>query len=496
MKNYLLLEEEIKQVTRINNIITLLYWDLSTCMPVNAGTSRGEDIATLTTIVYDILRSDKIFDLIARAKEEIPQLDQWQTANLALIEKKAIESRCIDYSLQKKYILAATQGELVWRQAKKENNYELFKPYLQQILTCVKEIASTKSKILNCTMYDSLIDIYDCGRKVTEIKEIFSAIKKTIPNLIHKIVEKQRKEVILPITNKVSIAKQEQICKRIMQILGFDFTKGRLDQSAHPFCRGMFDDIRLTTRYNEDNFLTGIEATIHETGHALYEQDFIPKYRHQFVGQKRNMSLHESQSLLMEMQVGRSQEFVEFFAMILRDEFDFKGQEYSSDNLYKILNRVNPSLIRVYADEVTYPMHVILRFELEEALINGDITLDELPAYWNDGMKKYLGISPTSNSVGCMQDIHWSAGKFGYFPTYTIGAIIASMIMRTIKSIYPNINSDFAVGRFDNLHKFLNQNIRCFASLYKTDELVKHVTLEDKVNPQIFSEYIENKYLN
>ncbi|KJV55332.1 carboxypeptidase Taq (M32) metallopeptidase family protein [Orientia chuto str. Dubai] len=496
MKYYLLLEEEIKQVTRINNIINLLYWDLYTYMPVNTGTSRGEDIATLTTIVYNILNSNKVSDLISKAKEETTQLNQWQIVNLTLIEKKVIESKYIDFNLQKEYILAATQGELIWRQAKKENNYELFKPYLQRILNCIKAIASIKSKIFNCTMYDSLLDIYDYGRKVTEVKEIFSSIKQTIPGLIHKIVEKQNHEIILPLTNQVSISTQEQICKKIMQILGFDFTKGRIDQSAHPFCRSMFDDIRVTTRYNEHNFLTGIESIIHETGHALYEQNFIPHYKYQFVGQKRNMSLHESQSLLMEMQIGKSREFIELLTIVLRDDFNFKGPEYSSNNLYKILNRVTPSLIRVDADEVTYPMHIILRFELEEALINGDITLDELPSYWNDGMKKYLGIYPTSDSTGCMQDIHWSAGKFGYFPTYTIGAIIASMLMKKIKSIYPNINSNIAIGNFNNLYQFLNENIRCFGSLYKTDELVKNATSENSVSPEIFSKYIENKYLH
>jgi len=251
----------------------------------------------------------------------------------------------------------------------------------------------------------------------------------------------------------------------------------------------------LTTRYDENNFLSGIMASMHEAGHGLYEQNLPIPYRNQFVGKANSMSVHESQSLFMEMQVGKSKEFMEFLAKLLKDDLKFKGPEYSSDNLYKLITRVKPGFIRIQADEVTYSMHVILRFEIEEALINDNLTLDDLPAYWNQKMYEYLGIKPSSNKEGCLQDIHWSLGDFGYFPSYTNGAIIASMLMNRIRAINSNTGHEITKGEFENLNKFLNQNIRNWGSCKSTVDLIKEATGEEKIAPLIFLKYLEQKYL-
>ena len=290
----------------------------------------------------------------------------------------------------------------------------------------------------------------------------------------------------------MDIVQQKLLSKKIVEIMGFDFTKGRLDESEHPFCRGNPEDVRLTSRYDKNDFLSGIMASMHEAGHGLYEQNLPSSYRNQFVGMARSMSIHESQSLLMEMQVGRSKEFMQYLAKTLKDDFHCIGPEYSSDNLYKLITRVKPNFIRINSDEVTYSMHLILRYEIEEALISGDLSLDDLPSYWNQTMFEYLGISCPSNKLGCLQDIHWPLGDFGYFPTYVKGAIIAAMVMQTSND---NIRKEITEGKFANLNQFLNKGIRNWGSLKHTNDLIQDITGESTINPGIFLTYLEQKYL-
>jgi carboxypeptidase Taq len=301
--------------------------------------------------------------------------------------------------------------------------------------------------------------------------------------------------MVLPI-NEVPIEQQKLIGRKIMEVMGFDFTRGRIDDSTHPFCGGTAFDVRITNRYKTDDFISGIMGIVHETGHALYEQNLPANYKNQLVGKAKGMAIHESQSLLMEMQVGRSKEFCEFLSKLLNDEFGLKGQEYSADNLYKLNTRVKPSLIRVDADEVTYPMHVMLRFEIEELLINKELTLNDIPDFWNKKMQEYLGVVPNTNSEGCLQDIHWPSGSFGYFPAYTCGAIIASMLMEGARKSAITIDADITMGNFNSINEFLNNKVRNFGSLKTTKDLIKDATGENKINTEIFLKYLKTKYLN
>jgi len=495
MKSYIQLEKELEQIFQINNAVNILYWDISTNMPSRASSSRKKEITNLMAIAHLKLKSEKIRDLLKEVTENISDLNIWQLANLREIERRFLHAECIDDDLQNRISSATAECEYVWRIAKKDSDYNKLKPYLQEVLSATKEIALIKSKKFNMAKYDTLLDKFDPNRKCADIKQTYNFLKTRIPNLINEIIEKQRTETILPITDLVSIDKQKLISKRIMEVMGFDFTRGRIDESEHPFCGGTPHDVRLTIRY-DNNLINDLMKVIHETGHGLYEQSLPSFYRDQPVGKAKGMAIHESQSLLMEMQIGRSREFIEYLSKLLKDEFGFIGPEYSSDNLYKIITRVKPNFIRLDADEVTYTMHVILRFEIEEALINDDLMLDDLPEYWGSKMQEYLGISPTSDRVGCLQDIHWTKGYFGYFPVYTNGAIIASMLMKKTKQINLDIAQDLKIGNFRNLNKFLDNNVRCHGSLKPTDELIRDATGEGKINPQIFLDYLENKYLN
>ncbi|KAJ6634341.1 Carboxypeptidase 1, partial [Pseudolycoriella hygida] len=419
------LEKEVEQICQINNVVNLLQWDIATNMPLGAAASREQEITLLSLTVQKKLKADKTIDLLKAAQSEAGQLNQWQLANLQEIDKKIANALCIDDNLYAKFVSSTTQCEVVWRQARAENNYVKLKPYLQAVLNCVQEIAKVKSQKFNCSKYDALMDEYDPDRKSSEVKEIFAVLKKNLPSLIHRVIDQQKSKTIIPLSKKISIAQQKLLAKKLMCTMEFDLNQGRLDESTHPFCGGTPYDIRLTNRYNEDNFLSGLMGVIHETGHGLYEQNLPTNYKNQLVGKAKGMAIHESQSLFMEMQVSRTKEFMEFLAKLLKDEFAVQGDEYSAENLYKLVTRVKRSFIRVNADEVTYPMHVMLRFEIEEALINDELTLDDLPEFWNKKMQEYLGVMPDNDKQGCLQDIHWPMGSFGYFPSYVNGAIIA-----------------------------------------------------------------------
>ena len=495
MQNYLQLEKEIEEINQINNVVDILSWDIAVNMPIGSAESRTNEISLLSSIIHSRLKSNKINDLINAADTETSQLNAWQSVNLQEIKRKVLYISCVSEALQKRYITTSTKSELVWREARRDNDFNNLKPYLQEVFDCVQELAEAKASLLNCTKYDALLDEYDPSRKTTDLKEIFTNLKTTLPDLIKKIVDKQKKEKVLPI-NEVPIEQQKLIGRKIMEVMGFDFTCGRIDDSTHPFCGGTAFDVRITNRYKTDDFISGIMGIVHETGHALYEQNLPANYKNQLVGKAKGMVIHESQSLLMEMQVGRSKEFCEFLSKLLNDEFGLKGQEYSADNLYKLNTRVRPSLIRVDADEVTYPMHVMLRFEIEELLINKELTLNDIPDFWNKKMQEYLGVVPNANSEGCLQDIHWPSGSFGYFPAYTCGAIIASMLMEGARKSAITIDADITMGNFNSTNEFLNNKVRNFGSLKTTKDLIKDATGENKINTEIFLKYLKTKYLN
>ncbi|ABV75841.1 carboxypeptidase M32 [Rickettsia rickettsii] len=493
--NYTKLENEFATISHFNNILSILYWDVAVNMPMGSGESRTNEIVTLTSLVHSMLKSPILKELLSKAKEESKNLDEWQNGNIREIERKVTDANCIDEQLQKKLVAATTKAALVWREARKHNDYNLFKSHLQKVLDYTKEVAKVRADAFNCELYNSLIDMFDPSRKSSEIKQVFSVLKKELPQLINKVLEKQKTEKELVKHSKLAPEMQKRIGKRIMEIMQFDLTKGRLDESTHPFCGGTPNDIRLTTRYDKDNFISGLMGIIHETGHALYEQNLPEMYKGQPVGLAKGMAFHESQALFMEMQVGRSREFTEFLAKLLRDEFALKSEEYSAASLYRKITRVTPDFIRVDADELTYPMHVMLRFEIEEMLINSDLNLDELPSCWDSKMQEYLGVKPVSFSNGCLQDIHWSHGNFGYFPAYTNGAIIASMVMKKVTEMHSNIKDDILKGDFSNLNNYLNKNFRNLGSLKNSADLLKSASGEEKISPEVYIRYLEGKYL-
>ena len=495
IENYLKLEQKLKQIAHLSNIAAINHWDAATMLKPGSAASRQQESATFSTLIHEMSTTTEIGKLINAALGEFDELDDWQRSNLAGAKKLYDTQICITPEIQHEYSIASSECEFIWRSARKENDFSKLEPYLDRVFDSVRQIASLKAEKLKKSPFDVLIDTYDPERTGAETKIIFDYLKTELPPLVNQIVAKQESEKVIPLSKNVDEATQKAIGLKIIEYMGFDLNCGRLDESTHPFCIGSNDDVRLTTRYETDNFISGLLGVIHEAGHGLYQQGLPAKYRNQPVGDPKGMAFHESQSLVMEKQAGKSKEFIQFLAKMLKDDFNFSGPEYSAENLYKLMNRVKPSLIRVDADEVTYPLHVIMRFEIEEAIVEGNMRAFDLPDLWNSKMQEYLGITPKNDADGCMQDIHWPSGLLGYFPSYTYGAIIASMLMKSAKEQYSSIGTELQSGNFTSLNKYLNENLRSFGSSKISADLLKAATGHDTVQPTIFIDYLKGKYL-
>ena len=493
--SYLALEKKLSTITHLKHIASLAHWDAEINLPKGSTANRHQELATLAKVIHQMSISKELGSLIESATQEMSGLNEWQKSNLAIIKRTYEHAQCISPDLQHSYSMAISECEYIWRDARKNDNFNQLVPYLDRVFDLTRTIADCKAKYFHKDPYDMLMDTYEPDSSAKEIQAVFDILKRELPKLIEKVTTKQQNEKVILLSDKIDINTQKAIGIRIMEKIGFDMDKGRLDVSAHPFCSGSNDDVRLTTRYDEDNFITGLFGIIHETGHGLYQQNLPENYRNQPVGHDKGMAFHESQSLIMECQAGTSLEFIQYLAKLLRDDFGLQSPAYSAENLYKLVTKVQPSFIRVDADEVTYPLHVILRFEIEQAIIKGEIQAADLPHIWNTKMKEYLGIVPANNREGCMQDVHWPAGLLGYFPCYTNGAIIASMLMKVAQEKYPAIKSQLSEGNFQDLNTYLNQHLRNLGSVKDSAELLKLATGFEKISPNIFIDYLTNKYL-
>ena len=384
---------------------------------------------------------------------------------------------------------------MVWRKARPAGDFALVRPALEEVLRRVRDVASAKAARLGKTPYEALLDEYEPDGSTVAIDRLFGELAGMLPGLIDAVLAHQgAQKQPLPLGERFPLEQQRLLGVELMRRLGFDFDHGRLDISLHPFCGGTPDDVRITTRYDEADFTGALMGVLHETGHALYERGLPAAWRHQPVGAARGMSLHESQSLLVEMQACRSREFLEFSAPILRKAFGGNGAAWDADNLYRIYTRVERSFIRVDADEVTYPAHVILRYRLERAMISGDLALADLPGAWNTGMRELLGVTPPSDREGCLQDIHWYDGAWGYFPTYTLGAMTAAQLFAAAKRTDPTILPSIARGDFAPLLRWLRAHVHGKGSLLSTDALIREAT-GAPLGAQVFEAHLRARYL-
>jgi len=495
MSAYSDLESRFHRLYALRNAVAMLQWDTAAMMPAGGAEARSEQIAALQVVCHGLLADPAVSDLLDAAEDARTNLDEWRHANLAEMRRQWIHATALDAALVEAISKACMACEQTWRKARPANDFAMIKPALAEVLRLQREAGAAKAAKLNCSPYDALLDEFEPGGSAAEIDTVFADLAAFLPEFRERALRHQAAQPA-PIKpdGPFPIEKQRALGVRMMLALGFDLEHGRLDVSLHPFSGGVPDDVRITTRYREDDFTHALMGVIHETGHALYERGLPPAWRLQPVGQSRGMSLHESQSLLMEMQACRSRPFIEFMLPMAREVFGGNGAAWGVDNLHRLYTQVRPGYIRVDADEVTYPAHVILRYRLERALIAGEMTLDDLPAAWNAGMREMLGIVPPTDREGCLQDIHWYDGAWGYFPTYTLGAMTAAQLFDAACRAKPEIPEAIGKGDFSVLLGWLRDNVHGHGSRLSTREVLTRATGRP-LDSAVFKRHLETRYL-
>ena len=492
MSAYLKLKEIFREASLSSDIAGILHWDMSTMMPSKSRNQRAEQLAYLSKLSHDKISSNEVRDLIFDAKQE--KLNPNDSYNLREMEREHKLTSSISSDLVQKISKIAAKCEGEWQEARKNSNFSLIKNSLDELINLTKEEADILGKEFNLSPYEALVNKFEPGSNTQLIANVFDDLQQYLTPLIDTIIEKQKSQKFHHVKYKISQSKQKDIAEYIMKIIGFDFQRGRLDTSVHPFCGGSTNDVRITTRYNENNPFSSLDGVMHETGHALYELNLPEKWSHQPVGKSRGMAMHESQSLMIEMQITRSFAFKKFLSKILKDKFNIIDKSFDAENLYLLGTRVEKSFIRVESDEVTYPLHIILRFNLERKIFNNEIRVNDLPEAWNEEYKRLFGKKVEKDIDGCLQDVHWYAGLFGYFPTYSLGALTAAQFASQLRIDLPKLDLNIEKGKFDDLVNWLKTNIHEKASFFSTNEVLEQVT-NSSLNAKYFKNYINNRYL-
>lgn len=491
---YQQLEQEFRRLHAFRGALSLLRWDAAVMMPRGSAEVRGEQLAALETEYHALLTAPKITRLLDRAQANAQGLEDWNVANLREMRRQRDHAIATPPTLISRLARATARAEVKWLEARAQNNFELFAPHLEEVVTLVRDKAALLGQALNLQPYDALVDEFSPGITTQDIDSMFKSLSRKLPSLVNEAIELQSSQPLLPLAGKFSIARQRQLVHDVMKAIGFPFDRGRLDESEHPFTEGVPGDIRITTRFDPSEPFTGLLGALHESGHAMYDLGLPQDWRDQPVGRDRGMALEESQSLLLEMIVGRSRPFVNYVQPLIEKYFGVSSPEWQPENIYRHLNRVRKGLIRVDADELTYPLHIMLRYELEKRILGGELAIRDIPEAWNTFMEQRLGAKPTNDAEGCLQDIHWAVGSFGYFPSYALGAIIAAQLWDSLRGQLPQIDDEITAGQFGGLFRWLQENVHGLGAKVTIQELMKTATGKP-VSAAASLRYLESKYL-
>ncbi len=459
----------------------ILGWDAQVMMPDGAAAARGETLAALSGLSHEMLTAPAVAELLDRAEQEAGSggSDDWDTANLALMRRAHRAATALPTALVEAETAAAQKGEMVWRKARRDNDFAAMLPAMREIVGIQKEVGQARGEALGLSVYDALLDQFEPGGSAEKLDTLFAELASFLPDLVENALTAQNAQPEAPAPKGPFHASvQEALGREMMAALGFDFERGRLDISLHPFCGGADDDVRITTRYDDTDYLTSLLGVLHETGHALYEQGLPAAWRGQPVGSAAGLGMHESQSLFVEMQISRSPAFQSFAAPKIRAAFGGSAEDpaWSLDALGARSRRVERGLIRVDADELTYPAHIVLRYRLERAILSGDLDLADLPGAWREGMLELVGVAPPDDRTGCLQDIHWPSGAWGYFPTYTLGAMAAAQLAAAARRAIPDIDAKLARGDLAPVVAWLRENVHSQGSIGDTDAILTRAT--------------------
>ncbi|MCY3885672.1 MAG: carboxypeptidase M32 [Gammaproteobacteria bacterium] len=487
------LRDKLRVIHNLNHASQYLSWDEAVMMPKEGGIARADSLATLRFLVHEIITSTELGELIEAAKDERPT-DKWEIANLRVIEHERVRSTAVPSDLVVALSKASSACEQEWRERRAENDWKSVVPLLSAVVRLTKERAVSLGEVLQFDPYDALLDEYEPGLNQKFIDPLFSRLVEFLPGFVDDILTRQGPRQ--KFQGNFSPQRQLELAKRLMAPLGFNFSQGRIDTSHHPFSCGNLTDTRITTRFGDDDFLESMYAVLHETGHALYQQGLPRKPCDQPVGRSLGMMIHESQSLFMEMQICRGNSFLRFAKPIIEDALDVQGNgtPWNLETLSKAVRRVERGKIRVESDETTYPLHVVLRYEIEKALLRDELTVEEIPEMWNQLMKDSFGIELGEDyKDGCMQDVHWFAGLIGYFPCYSLGALTAAQLYQAMVRDIGDIEDDFAAGQFERSLGWQRDKIHSRGQLIPSFELIESVT-GSPLGCEAFISHVTSRY--
>ncbi len=488
------LEQEFRRLHAFRGALSLLRWDAAVMMPRGSADVRGEQLAALEIEHHALLTTPKVARLLERAEAGASQLEDWPLANLREMRRQRDHAIATPPSLIARLAKATARAEVFWVEAKKANDFKLLAPHLEEVVHLVRDKAALLGQARGLAPYDALVDGFTPGISTADIDTIFKALSRKLPGLINQAIEVQAEHAPVPLAGKFTVARQRSLSVEVLKALGFPFDRGRLDESEHPFTEGVPGDIRVTTRFDLNEPFSGLLGAVHETGHAMYDLGLPLEWRDQPVGRDRGLALEESQSLLFEMNLCRSRAFVKYLGPLMEKYLQVSGPEWAEANLYRHLTRVRRSTIRMDADELTYPVHIMLRYELEKKILEGSLPVADLPEAWNANLEQRLNIRPTNDVDGCLQDIHWAVGHFGYFPSYVLGAVIAGQLNEAMRAARPSLDEEIASGQFAGVMDWLRDNVHGVGARLPVQELIKQATGKP-LTAAAYLRYLEAKYL-
>ncbi|MEM2105350.1 MAG: carboxypeptidase M32 [Candidatus Bathyarchaeia archaeon] len=498
--NYKKLMEKVKNLLIFQSAESIIHWDMETMMPPKAIELRSQQIALLSTLEHKMSTDPEIGKLLDEIMHSphYETLNEVQKRNIYLIKKQYDEQTRLPTELVAAIAKQRAIATDVWKKAKNAKNFGMFRPELEKLLELEKKAAEILMEVKRTkTPYDALIDIFEPKMTAEAITRVFSELKDGLVSLLNKCQSAPKKPDTSILQRKIPIDVQRKIARELAKAVEYDVESstagGRIDETEHPFTTGYYDDVRITTHYYEDNFASSIFSVLHEAGHALYEQNLNREWMYQPIGTACSSGFHESQSRFVENIVGRSREFWVYFFPKLKELTGAALSDVALDSFVHAINEVKPSKIRVEADEVTYCLHIIIRFNIERDLFAEKLTVKELPDVWNQSYRDYLGLTIDNDSEGVMQDTHWASGLFGYFPSYALGNIYSGQILAQMEKDLPNWREQVSKGNFNLVKNWLVNNIHRYGNLYDPADLIKKITgMELSVKPYL--QYLEGKY--
>ena len=487
------LDTHCRSLEALDHALAILGADEATHMAPGGGEKRAEAMAALSGMAHKQATDPHIRDWLETAKTE--QLDPLQKAAVLELERSYINATCLPTGFVEKQMLTRMRCEQFWREARGRGDWEGFAPLLADVIAMVREEAAMRSVVIGLDPYDAMMEQYDPGNRAADIDPVFADLKLFLKGFVGEALdvaaERKARAPKADLSGPFTIEAQRTLGLEMMKVVGFDTYHGSLAVSHHPFCGGVPTDVRLTTRYRTDDFLSALMGILHETGHGLYEQNLPKAFAHFPSGKARGMACHESQSLFVEKQIGRNPAFWRYALPHVEAHL---GIKLSLDEILPFIHEVKRGFIRVDADEVTYPLHVILRYELEQDLMSERLTVRDLPEAWNAKMQDYLGLTTRGNPKdGEMQDVHWAAGLFGYFPSYTLGAMMAAQQFAAIEAMHSSVNDDIARGDFSFVNQWRKDNIWSVASTKSTPQIMRDATGE-ALNAAHFITHLKARY--